>query len=179
MNPFERARNKETAEAIALLREAFFYDPASGVLTYRRGSGSIKAGKKAGTLGSDGYWQISFRGFFFKAHRIAWALHYGRWPSPRLDHINLDKIDNRISNLREATTSQNRANSLVCGSKSGLRGVFLITDRPLRKPWGARIKSRHLGYFSTAEEAAAAYQKAALATFGDFHRDAVALKESA
>lgn len=107
-----------------------------------------------------------------KAHRAAWALHYGFWPAELIDHINGDKSDNRIANLREATNSQNLMNrGANVNNKSGLKGVSW--DRRKEK-WQARIsrqfKSRHLGYFATAEEAHSAYREASARLHGEYSR---------
>ena len=88
------------------------------------------------------------------------------------DHISGDKLDNRKSNLRHATTSQNMINTpLPCKNTSGYRGVHL---KKTTKRWQAQItvnqKRIHLGYFNSADEAANAYAKAAEKYFGEFAR---------
>lgn len=89
-----------------------------------------------------------------------------------VDHVNGNGLDNRRSNLRPATPSQNQANrSTRRDSSSGFKGVYWYTDRQL---WRARItanrKVRSLGYFRTAEAAARAYDEAALELFGAYAR---------
>ena len=87
-----------------------------------------------------------------------------------IDHINRDKLDNRVINLREATHSLNMANKYQC-NKSGFKGVsyayWIKSDR-----WVARIskngKRYHIGTYKTPEEAASAYDKKAKELFGDF-----------
>lgn len=118
------------------------------------------AGKPALSAMSDGYKLGNVSGRMVKAHRAAWAMHYGRWPT-MIDHINRDRSDNRICNLREVTRQQNSYNvPSTLGSSSKYVGVHLRKDR---KKWVAQIKvdgrSRHIGTFGSEEEAAAAYRK--------------------
>lgn len=100
------------------------------------------------------------------AHRIAWALHYGEWPAV-IDHINGNRADNRIVNLRSVTKAINAKNRRPHqANKSGVTGVIAHGDR-----WRAYITHEyhqvHLGVFDTLEEAASA-RKSAEAKFG-FH----------
>lgn len=99
----------------------------------------------------------------------------GAWPANQIDHINLDKRDNRWANLREATGSQNAMNR--CGrAASGFKGVCLIRDprKAGRTPWQASImkegKRRRIGQYATVEEAGAAYEQAAHQLHGEFAR---------
>lgn len=90
-------------------------------------------------------------------HRLIWVLHYGEWPKGELDHINGDKFDNRIENLRDCTKSENMRNQkLRSDSTSGFPGVHFCKDKK-NKPWVARIgmnrRWKTLGYFATREEA--------------------------
>src|SRR5690554_1648894 len=107
-----------------------------------------------------------------KAHRVAWAIYYGEWPRGHIDHINGVKSDNRISNLRIATISENQWNMpRKPDSHSGYKGV---TWSKVRNMWRSRIsvngKSIWLGYHSTPEQAHAAYCEAAKKYHGEFAR---------
>jgi len=89
------------------------------------------------------------------------------------DHINRNKLDNRVSNLRVCTSGQNKANRrLQTNSTTGYKGVSQIKGMKLRKPYAAYIKSGgrkfHIGLFATKEEAAQAYDKKAVDIFGEY-----------
>lgn len=116
------------------------------------------------------YRYVSIDGTQYFEHRLIWMLaNRQHIPSGMdVDHINRDKLDNRPDNLRLATTSQNRANiTLQRNNSTGFKGVFLDKGK-----FRAKIKSngiqRFLGSYSTAEAAAAAYDSAALAAFGEY-----------
>jgi len=109
---------------------------------------------------------------YIKAHRIIFALHAGSWPEKDLDHINGDRSDNRIENLREVTRAENARNSkLRSDNTSGAVGVYLHNPSRL---WMARMnvdKKQHvIGYFKTKAEAVAASKNARKnAPFTDRH----------
>jgi HNH endonuclease/AP2 domain len=136
-----------------------------------RPPGRISAGNIAGAKKAGDYIRISIDGRQHLAHRLAWLYVHGRWPAALIDHINGNPADNRIANLREASRSQNQANSgLRLGNRSGLKGIS-------RKPygtWSAQIfyqgTKHYLGTFATPEEAHAAYREAARRLFGEFAR---------
>lgn len=125
------------------------------------------AGSEAGWH-SHGYKQITLGGRKFFAHRIVWLLYHGVWPDHQIDHINRDRSDNRPSNLRACSHSQNQANCAVRRhNKVGLKGV-----RRNGKRFDALIcaggKQRYLGSFKTAEAAHDAYWRAAKQLHGPF-----------
>jgi len=106
----------------------------------------------------------------YAAHRLAWLYVYGEWPSSELDHVNGDKLDNRIENLRLATRAENNANT-KCRSKVGLKGVVKVRNR-YRAGITIDRQFHYIGLFATAEEAHAAYLVRAQMAFGEFHRAA-------
>lgn len=132
-------------------------------LIWLKSNGGRPAGAKAGTVDSDGYIRIIFKDKALAAHRIVWLLVHGQWPMQSLDHINRNKTDNRIENLRLASFSQNQANKLAYGQVP-FKGVKL-TGRGL---FQAACKKKYIGCFKTAEEAARAYDEKAKLVFGEF-----------
>ena len=153
-----------TAPTIEQLRHLLSYDPESGALiwaTNRRGP--IRAGDIAGKIDKNGYRQVMIAGKEYAAHRLCWAIHHGAAPAGMIDHINGDKSDNRISNLRDASRAINNQNLRSAHSRncSGLLGV---TFDKSRGRFVASIfsggKKINLGRFLSADDAHAAYVKA-------------------
>jgi hypothetical protein len=148
---------------IDVLKQAWDYNPNTGV--FYHGSG-----KKAGTRHCQGYTALSLNGTKFLAHRVAWAFVHGAWPLNTIDHINRNKTDNRILNLREATMTEQTGNiSLRTNNSSGVRGVYFNKKD---QKWFARIKKDYkysfLGSFDYKEDATAAYNKAHREYFKQF-----------
>ena len=119
---------------------------------------------------NNGYREIGIKNIRYLAHRLAWLYVHGEWPQHQIDHIDGDKLNNLIANLRLATNSQNGANrGAPADNTSGYKGVSRAKQR-----WRAVIsvkgRYRHLGTFGTAEEAYAAYCKAARELHGEFAR---------
>src|SRR5574337_469220 len=89
------------------VRELFAFDSSTGILTRRtKASSNAEAGAVAGHL-SKGYLLVNVDGIKQKVHRIAWLHHYGEWPPGMIDHINGNRSDNRIANLRVASAAIN------------------------------------------------------------------------
>lgn len=151
------------------LRSRYDYDPLTGVFTRRVSrSNSVKVGSAAGSASSDGYLRIWIDGHSYKAHRLAWLHAYGVWPTKQIDHLNGDRADNRIANLREADQPEQNANTRRrTNNTSGRRGVSL---HKASGKYTARLSFRgrivHCTYHDTPEEASAAYDAAFLAHYG-------------
>lgn len=148
------------------------YDRDTGVFVWRvKPSQGVNAGDVAGSVHRHGYVVLRYRRRFFRAHMVAWLLETGEWPE-RLDHKNLDRSDNRISNLRKATRSQNAANSLrKSPPRSGLKGAYAHKKTgKFQSSITVNGRAKYLGLFETAEAAQKAYQKAASSAFGEFAR---------
>ena len=150
------------------LRELLKYDAETGTLTWLVSCGRQRAGAMAGSPNGLGYRIICVDGHSYLAHRLIWRIVTGDDPGPmQIDHINLDRGDNRIANLRLATQSQNRNNSRA--RRQGLKGVI-----PSGKGFQAQIKvlgtRLYLGYYPTEQEAHHAYAAAAVQLHGEFAR---------
>lgn len=161
--------------SIEELREALDYDPATGVLTWKK-PGNLQQnahliGTRAGTVRKDGRRLITVKSKMLLASRVAWAIHHGVWPRRLIDHRDLDRGNDSLSNLREATNAQNTQNQPGSAS-SGLKGAY----RMWNGTWYSRIQAEgesiYLGSFETSEEAAAAYAAASARLHGEFGRTA-------
>lgn len=145
------------------LSKLFNYDPGTGIITNRiNRATNAKAGEEAGSLKQNGYRSILLNGEGRQTHRIAWLLFYGCWPTDELDHIDHVKDNNRITNLRPATRSENNRNASRRGdSTSGVTGV---SWNRTRKKWCAYItfdgKRTHLGLYTDLQSAANARKEA-------------------
>lgn len=146
-----------------LLKAKYDYDPASGEFRRRTAWGKQKIGDIAGCISPQGYRYLTFKGRATPAHRLAWLWVYGEWPLADVDHINRNRLDNRIENLRSTTRSINCHNT-AARSATGIKGV---TASSKGKRWDARImvnrKQMYLGNYATKEEAAAARKGAEFA----------------
>ena len=141
------------------LQEQLYYDSISGVFTWVVSKGKVKVGDIAGSI-THKYIQIKLNYINYRAHRLAWLYVHGSLPKNGLDHINGIRDDNRMSNLREATNAENNQNKTKPQSNSTTG--FLGVDRHKQsRKWRASIringKTKHIGYFNTAEEASSAY----------------------
>src|SRR3990172_12864967 len=117
----------------SVVERHFRITPNTGEILYRtRGGNFSPAGYiKPGTVSSGGGYRIvsvpiSYRKYKkVRAHHLIWCWQYGYWPKAEIDHVNGNRDDNRISNLREATAGQNRTNRATqTNNKSGFKSVY-------------------------------------------------------
>ncbi len=164
--------NELTAE---YLRSVLHYDQESGIFTWKvRTAHNVKVGDVAGSVNGRGYLQIRLQSRHYLAHRLAWLYMCGEWPEDQLDHVNRDRSDNRIANLREVTNKQNHQNkSKYSHNTSGHTGVYWNKQN---SKWRALImhnrKLIHLGYFTDIEDAIAARKAAEKLYWSDTHTQA-------
>ncbi|MCD2451655.1 HNH endonuclease [Methylicorpusculum oleiharenae] len=145
------------------LKELLRYDPETGMFTWLASpANSVKVGAIAGSVNGKGYIHIKINSKTYRAHRLAFFYHFGRWPKNDVDHMNGVKTDNRIENLRDANKSENQQNRGVQSNNTS--GYMGVSYDKRKKKWKAEIminrKTNRLGRFSTPEEAHAAYLSA-------------------
>lgn len=150
----------QTAALRARVVEHLHYDGASGVFTWKKSpTPRIPAGSVAGSISDKSYLVIVCMGRLLQAHRIAWLLTHGKWPLGDIDHINGNRTDNRIANLRDVTRSVNQQN--LKGARRDNTTGHLGVKRARNGRFEARINLHgryvHIGTFPTAAEAHAAY----------------------
>lgn len=137
--------------SIDILRSTFRYEPESGAL--------FRGSARAGSLSGQGrYRSVSVCGQQMSEHVVIWAIVTGSYPETTVDHENRDGTDNRWSNLRLATSSQQQANrGLFKNNKSGRRGVYWFKGK-----WVAAVRhagrTQHLGRFDDIEAASQAVE---------------------
>lgn len=159
---------------LADARRIVHYDPVTGQLSLAENRGSRKAGNTCGSLKSNGYVYVSWDKRTVQAHRFIWFWMTGEWPKSCIDHVNCVKTDNRWSNLREATYTQNHYNRPVRrDSRTGAKGIGFIAHANMYR---AKLKANgrivQLGYFKTLDEAKQAYAEAVAIHHGEFARAA-------
>jgi hypothetical protein len=167
--------NKEALLPYELAHSLLEYNPDTGLLSWKvtKGPRALKGGV-AGSKHSSGYVQIGINKVQFLVHRVTWLLFYKEWPSTLLDHIDGDKTNNRIANLRPCNTSQNKQNiGLNKNNSSGYKGVHFDNTHGKYKAQIQTLEGnrKHLGLFSTPEEASEVYNRAAKELHGEFYKD--------
>jgi len=149
----------------ARLRELFSYDSETGQFArIKRVHGAV-IGRAPGRLDRDGYLVVTIDYLHYRMHRLAWLYVFGNWPHGHIDHINGVTTDNRIQNLRPCTLSQNAANS-----KARLGRQFKGITQMRSGNFQVYLNRDYIGVFGSAEEAARAYDAAAVSVYGEYAR---------
>lgn len=167
-----RVSQRPTFERV---RELFEYNGDTGVLSWKVTAPNRSAGKSVGeSLLKDGYRRVSVDDSSWAQHRVIWLYVHGYWPPGEIDHINCNRTDNRIANLRLANRSQNASNARKSkNNTSGFKGVGLHKHHGKYR-WRAAIsidgKQKTLGHRDTPDEAYKLYCAAAHKFKGEFAR---------
>lgn len=160
-----------TGLTLERLQEVLRYNPKTGKLYWLVNSGNgTKAENEAGCLSRFGYIQIKIDGKIYKAHRLAFALFYKKWPKCHIDHRDCNRSNNIITNLRESDSTGNNYNRSISPSNtSGVKGVGW--HKRMQK-WRAQIringKKTDLGYFDNIIDAEICVRKARELHHGEF-----------
>jgi hypothetical protein len=143
--------------SLEILRSSLSYDKTTGVFCWLKSNARTKVGQIAGYKDKKGYRRIRLLGEMYFAHKLAFFYVYGVWPKDKVDHENGNRDDNRILNLRQASTTQNAENQEIgVRNTTGFLGVTKVGEK-----FRATVKIdgaySHLGMFNTPEEAQKAY----------------------
>lgn len=155
-----------------VVRTRFTYDCENGKLFWRtKPCARIEAGAEAGGW-SKGYRVVRLNGRVWPIHHLIWLLETGSLPEDCIDHINMDRSDNRIGNLRQATRGMNTMNTGArATAKIKAKGVCF--NKRLGKYVAQISKDKvvyHIGVYPRVDEASHAYNKAAIQLHGEFAR---------
>jgi len=165
----QRQEEYEMEELHNSITSVLNYDKNSGEFTWiKTKSRAARVGDKAGSIDKDGYLIIKVDGKSYRAQRLAWFYVYKCFPKLSIDHINNNKLDNSIANLREATQSQQNHNRPVLKRNMlGVKGV-----RKHGNKYQALIckdgKQVILGAFKTIKDASIAYTTASKTIYGEY-----------
>jgi hypothetical protein len=144
------------------LKSLFDYNPQTGDIHWRQTRrGRTRDDGLVQSLSSQGYLRAKVGGVQIQAHRIAWAIAYGAWPAGVIDHINGNKVDNRLANPRDVSVRVNTENQREAQSRNTHSRLLGASWRPASGVWVARIRvagrERYLGAFASDVDAHAAY----------------------
>ena len=150
------------------------YIPEAGVFIWKKvGSNRVKVGSPAGCRTKNGYWHIGVKGKWAYAHRLAWLYVHGEWPDSLIDHIDGNRSNNRIGNLRKTDMAGNAINGKVRSTnKSGHQGVSWDKEKG---KWVVMVspekyKRKLVGRFDRLEDAIKASEAARKELYGEFNR---------
>lgn len=155
------------------IKKLISYNPDSGCFTWLANRRAVKAGDIAGSVNSKGYVCICVLGSSYLAHRLAWVLFHGRIPK-EIDHINGDRSDNRIRNLRDSCRAENALNTAISDrNSSGTKGVAYNKKYKLWQAYGSiNGKGITIGSFKKLGDAIEARKKFVIENYNsEFYRE--------
>jgi hypothetical protein len=171
------ADSTDTTSFIKTLKDTVDYDPETGIFKWKPRPFSppningLLARRNAGAL-SHGYLRLTIGNRGYYAHRLAWIYVYGKWPVGEIDHIDLNKSNNKIANLRQSDSSQNSCNMAIPSTNTS--GYKCVSWNKKTGRWMAKIQIRkkqiYLGLFDTPEAAYQAYCEMVPNLHGEFAR---------
>jgi len=155
--------------SIKALKKNFIYNPKTGKIKRILKSGRIK---NVGSISDNRCLAIFFNNKSYYAHRMAWALYYGKWPVKLVDHKNRNSLDNRICNLREASHAQNAFNAICGYGKNKTRGITKFRNKYIAY---TKINKKviRFGAFDNIKEAKECWIKNAKKYHGNFFCDGI------
>lgn len=144
------------------IKELLDYDEDLGIFTWKVSTNKkVEVGDIAGSGKQGDYIRVRIDGTLHQCHRLAWLYKYGEFPKGEIDHIDRDKSNNAIWNLRDTDRSTNAYNrDLQSNNKSGVKGVRQIADNKWRAYIGYKGKTIQLGHFECFELALEARREA-------------------
>jgi hypothetical protein len=152
---------KESLLSFDHASRCFDYQPESGQLIWKVSTCKSKAGSVAGYVNSNGYMVVGLLGEKYRLHRLAWLLMHGHWPVGTIDHINCDRGDNRLCNLRNVSQAVNMQNKRepTISNTSGYLGVYWSARRGgfMASVSVGNRKQKRRGPYRTPERAFDAY----------------------
>ena len=154
----------------AELHLLFRYEPETGAIYSKTSRTNRRAGERCDRL-SGSYLRVYVKRLIM-AHRVAWKIYYHKEPPEWIDHINGNRLDNRIANLRGATHPQNMCNRKVAThSKSCLRGISQRENGKWRAYRCSNGRRFNIGTFPTKQEAIDTLRATRKLIHGEFPRD--------
>jgi hypothetical protein len=133
------------------LKELLKYDPETGIFEWKVSRGRMSAYTEAGATNVWGYRKIKIFGQLHSAHRLAWVYVYGVMPTGEIDHIDKNKINNRIANLRDVSKSENMMNQkLHSNNTTGHRGICYSYQRDR---FCVYVRRKYYGSYRTLQDA--------------------------